>query len=412
MKQKNLILVAVAVGCGLVAAFLTSQMNAKPAVEQVAVPVAAKDIDIGTKLTKDDLKTYVVMKKVSKEALPQVFVANEAELTDKWLKRPIHAGETFNPADLSGSASISPPKGKSMMTIAADATQAVAGFAGPGAHVDIIASVQLKTKRGETVVFPLLTNMLVLAIDGHVGMPEKNASFQNLSKVSFAVDNKQAMLLHAAVARGANLRLVLLNRDEPAVWEKVPTEAEIWAILSEVPQPAAGGSSETGDAPAATTVKLPVPAEDLPAGTELTAEVIEKKFKLMEMAGPAPANVALTLKDHTGKFLTDRLAANQFVPLSFLGAKPKEVAPPPVAAAPKATTPPADPPVFFDSTVQTSSGFKKYRYQVLKSGQYEFLGEVRLDGTLKPVEDTTTAPPTAGTDPKPGADDKPADRVF
>ena len=36
MKQKNLILMVVAVGCGLVAAFLTTQINAKPKVEKVA----------------------------------------------------------------------------------------------------------------------------------------------------------------------------------------------------------------------------------------------------------------------------------------------------------------------------------------------------------------------------------------
>ena len=135
MKQKNLILVAVAVGCGLVAAFLTSQMNAKPAVVQVSVPVAAKDLSIGTKLSKDELKEYVQMKKVNKDLLPQAYVATEEEVADKWLKRTIRAGEMFNPADLSAAASISPPPGMGMVTIAADATQAVSGFAGPGARV-------------------------------------------------------------------------------------------------------------------------------------------------------------------------------------------------------------------------------------------------------------------------------------
>ena len=43
MKQKNLILMVVAVGCGLVAAFLTTQMNAKPKVEtlEATIPYAA-----------------------------------------------------------------------------------------------------------------------------------------------------------------------------------------------------------------------------------------------------------------------------------------------------------------------------------------------------------------------------------
>ena len=37
MKQKNVILMVVAVGCGLVAAFLTSQMSAKGQIEQEAI---------------------------------------------------------------------------------------------------------------------------------------------------------------------------------------------------------------------------------------------------------------------------------------------------------------------------------------------------------------------------------------
>ena len=48
MKQKNVILMVVAVGCGLVAAFLTTQINAKPKVEQVEVVVALKDLPVGT----------------------------------------------------------------------------------------------------------------------------------------------------------------------------------------------------------------------------------------------------------------------------------------------------------------------------------------------------------------------------
>ena len=57
MKQKNMILIAVAVGCGLVAAFLTTQMSAKtPKDEGVEIPVAAKELSVGTKLNKDSLE--------------------------------------------------------------------------------------------------------------------------------------------------------------------------------------------------------------------------------------------------------------------------------------------------------------------------------------------------------------------
>src|SRR6185312_5156657 len=87
MKQKNVILMVVAVGCGLVAAFLTSQMSAKGQVEQGEVVVAAKDLPVGTMITRDDLKDekVVKIKKVPKDGLPPQVVMNKDDLIDKRL---------------------------------------------------------------------------------------------------------------------------------------------------------------------------------------------------------------------------------------------------------------------------------------------------------------------------------------
>ena len=83
MKQKNMILMTVAVGCGLVAAFLTSQMSGKSSQsEQVEVLVAAKDLPVGTQLSRDDLKTSVKKRKMPKDGLPPAFVVDENVLVD------------------------------------------------------------------------------------------------------------------------------------------------------------------------------------------------------------------------------------------------------------------------------------------------------------------------------------------
>src|SRR5215211_2866731 len=87
MKQKNLILMVVAVGCGLVAAFLTSQMNAKPQTESVDVVVAATDIPVGVGISKEDLGKYLKTKKLPKDAIPEGIVENPEELVDKRLAR-------------------------------------------------------------------------------------------------------------------------------------------------------------------------------------------------------------------------------------------------------------------------------------------------------------------------------------
>lgn len=409
MKQKNLILVAVAVGCGLVAAFLTSQIGAKSAaVEQVEIPVAAKELPIGTKLSKEQIDTFVTYKKFSKDSVPASYVSIREDMFDKRLVRTIRAGEPFDPKDLTLNAPITPPAGFNMMTFHATPEKGVAGFAGPGSRVDILCSVRAK-KTGTVEVFPLLLDMLVLAIDANI-QGAQQGSFQNMSMCSLAVNNTHARLLHAAINRGADLRLILRNTDQPAVWDKVWTEEEIWAVLKDQ-EPTTTGVAGNG----VVTVKLPVPVEDLPAGTELTPDVIEKKFKLMEISPPAPIQFTLDLKEHSGRYLLKDLAADQFVPRSALGEKNQQPKPgPDLSQAPTEKTQPADPttpkveekPVYWHATIQTANGVKKYRYRVI-DGEYRYEGEVKDDGSVaKPAKspNQVTPPATPAPETKPEGD--------
>lgn len=425
MKQKNLILVAVAVGCGLVAAFLTSQMRGetKKVDDSIEVPVAARDLPVGMKIGKDELKQVVAYKKFSKESLPAVYAATEEELAEKRLIRTVRAGEPFNPQDLTTNAPISPPPGFNMITFPATAPEAVAGFAGPGSRVDVIASVQMRSQNNRGIVFPLFVDMLILAIDTNSQFA-KDGAFSSLSMVSLAVTNKQAMMLQGALSRGAQMRLVLRNHDKPPVWDKIPTEEEVWEILADDPEKAKKKAEEVKEpeTPKVVTVKLPVPTEDLPAGTQLTAELIEQKFKMIDFTPPAPANVIQDLREHTGRYLLNPLGANQFVPKTFVGDKVQEKEKP-VPAQPTPAPAPAPkpkevektnekPPVYYDATIQTSTGVKKYRYQKLDNGDYKFLGEIPLDNSPdKPAaEDQKTDPdakPAPKADPEQNSDPKP-----
>src|SRR5437879_9372219 len=194
MKQKNLVLMVVAVGCGLVAAFLTSQMSAKPTVEKVEVIVAAKDLPVGTQLTKEDLKTCIKRKTMSKDSLPPAIVEAEEELLERRLTRTIRAEETFNKADLTRGGVVSIPPGLSMVALPINASEAVAGFVGPGSRVDVLATVRLQNR---LTALPILVNMLVLAVDTNPNLPA-NGAYQSLSTVSFAADRKQALLIKLA----------------------------------------------------------------------------------------------------------------------------------------------------------------------------------------------------------------------
>src|SRR5437879_5882194 len=161
MKQKNIVLMVVAVGCGLVAAFLTSQMSAKPTIEKVEVIVAAKDLPVGTQLSKEDLKTAVKRKSISKDSVPPTIIETEEELLEKRLTRTVHAEEMINKGDVTKGGVVSIPPGKSMATLPINLGEAVAGFVGPGSKVDVLASVKLENN---LIVLPILVDMLVLAV--------------------------------------------------------------------------------------------------------------------------------------------------------------------------------------------------------------------------------------------------------
>ncbi len=434
MKQKNVVLVVVAVVCGLAAAVLTSQMSAgskKPA-DTIPVLVAVKDIPVGTRLAKEELDNYLETKSFTKETVPQQYIATKEDMADKRTTRTIRKGDSFNPHDLTKFASLNPPKGFNMMSIHCTLEQGVSGFAGPGAKVDVLASIPVRDRRkqqnGETIpyVVPLFIDMLVLAVDSQAQVSPESNVVPTMSMVSMAVTPEQSLLMHAAVNRNCALRLVLRNQEQTPNYERVFTHKELWSILANEPEfdadPAEGKLPDQGEK--VEKVKIAFAREDLPAGLQLTAEAITDKFEMKEVAKPLPPQAIENLRDHTGKYLTSKLSAGQFVPKSFVGDKEAKPAPTPADGAKPKFAPPADPaapaapaapkkgetpPVFHDFTVQSPNGVKKYRYQKLPNGEFKFLGEVPHDGNPDrvPAADESKAKPKADPQAEPKADPKP-----
>src|SRR6266545_997298 len=229
MKQKNVILMVVAVGCGLVAAFLTSQMSAKGQVEQVDVVVAAKDLPVGTMITREELKTAVKVKKVPKDGLPPSYITNPEDLVDKRLSRPVRTEETFNPQDLSKGGAITLPEGYDMASLQIGVANAAAGFVGPGSRVNVNAVVKMGNK---TYAFPLLVNMLVVAVDTQTTYT-KEGTFPSMNTVSFAVKEKEALLLSLAKSRGCTLELLLRHPSKSSESDKEYKIETVLKLLSE-----------------------------------------------------------------------------------------------------------------------------------------------------------------------------------
>lgn len=414
MKQKNLILVAVAVVCGLVAAVLTSQMGAKgrAKTEDVAILVAAKEIPIGTRLPKDpvELAKWVKMKPVPKDATPPAFIGSVEEMAEKYvMNRTYREGEPVNPLDVSSTGMMAPPEGYGMMSLPITADGAVSGFVRPGTHVDVWVSIMRK-KSGSNVAFPMFLDMLILAVnqDASGGAAPGGTAYQGVSMVSMAVKPEHTELFQLAIARGAQMRLVMRHPEQgkESKYEKVPDPKAIRNLLTDLDEETDGVKKEP---PKPEMIKIKVATKDIPAQTEITAELIAAAFKDVEVAKEqVPANAIRNLSEHVGRFLQKDLAEEQFVPRSYLGAKKAEVTPEPRVAAqdpPKVDTPKVRPgpgddagpqaktdpipepepklppkkpkPQYVDVTVTTLSGTRTIRFVKLPNGELKRLGDVR-----------------------------------
>jgi len=411
MKQKNLVLMVVAVGCGLVAAFLTSQMSARSAgVEQVEVIVAAKDLPVGTLLTKDELKNAVKMKKVPKDGLPPAFVTDLNDLADKRLSRAVRMEETFNPADLSKGGVITLPPGMDMISLQIGASNSAAGFVGPGSRVDVLATARL---RNQMIAFPLLVNMLVVAVDTQTTYSQ-NGTFPTLNTVSFAVDRKQALLLALAKSRGCTLELLLRHPEKNSKTDDHYKIEDVLKMLqdagnsatiggpqnespvepdggiargtpkTDTPKPEHGEKTEKAEQPAPKpeTVRVLVAAEELPAGTTITKD-LASKFKLVELPrGLADGAFPEISEELLGKVFTHGLGKGQWITGSLVGEpglkprperdvfiNPKD--------DPRVETPsPSIRRNTHDVTLHTPGGSKVFRYVEINAGEWRLLGEV------------------------------------
>jgi len=426
-NQKNMILVGVAVGFGLLAAVLVTQMNAKPAdasIAEIDVPYAARDLPLNSQLKKEDFKLVVEYKKVPQDKLPPApadgWVFKEEELVDKRVTRMMHKGEMFAKTDVSNKPTVEIPPGHDMVTFGINRERLVGGFAVPGSRVDLISTIRL-SKSNSTITFPLFRELLILAVDTQV-RPNQEGVQAQMGDVSVAVTKDMALMLHAALDRGANFRFLLLGQDKKGAggemneYGKPLTRDEIWQVLKDTYEDKTiippGPPKEKDESKGAELIAMPVLKETLAPGTKLTDEVLDTKFGTLMVPGPAPKDMVQDIRKHRGDFLQKELYAGQFVPRSFVGdeqpkAEARNLAKPGPAdggdtrkIAPDAETA-GPPPVYHDVTVQTTSGVKKFRYQKMPTGRWAYRGEL-LPGDDEP------APPAPSLAPKSKPSDKAA----
>jgi pilus assembly protein CpaB len=173
MKPKTLVLMGVAIACGLGASYMTSRLLAERQTDdepRLEVLVAKKNLNIGETIkVPEELFQY---KKFARGDEPVNAVTSFDELKNRVLKRPLRPGDHVTPDDMLSDRdaggeimSIVLPPGHRAVGVKVNLESGAFGFAClPLSRVDVISTVRRSDDKA-TYSQVLLQNVLVLAAD-------------------------------------------------------------------------------------------------------------------------------------------------------------------------------------------------------------------------------------------------------
>ncbi len=300
MKPKTLVLMVVAVGFGLVAAYLTSRIGAGSGTpEMVPVLVAKKDLPQGypIKNPADDFEPKPFIKGTE----PPKHVNDMEKLKGKVLSKSVAQGAHVTDDHLTGTSGPELKPGQRAYAIRVDQEKVAGGFVLPNSKVDVILTE--RDSEGKPHARTLLQSELVLAADNQLKQKEGEGSKVPLTvtlaltpeKVEILAEAKEKGTLSLALRSNDDVELVKVNRSGTEV--KEPEKVEVW-----------------------------VAKDDIPAKTVLNENLLAlKKY----VKGQEPKKAIVKIDDLLGKMVKHQIAAEQFLTRSDLQTeeKPKPAAP-------------------------------------------------------------------------------------
>ena len=232
MRPKSLILLALALGCGLVASIGISQVldsqGGQPAIEEtVPIYVALENINLNDPI--DD--GMVSLQEWPKSKVPVGAITTWEDLEDRRPRTVIFAGEPLMDGKLMGKGqrhdpiSGIPPKMR-LKTVSVDARKSAAGLLSPGDRVD----VQIYVKRNEREGIPnsftkiFLQNIRVYAVDQSVSRDAEGDDARSVAKtVSLVVTPEQANRITTAENLG-EISLIPRHPDDDSIVEDMEAD--------------------------------------------------------------------------------------------------------------------------------------------------------------------------------------------
>jgi Flp pilus assembly protein CpaB len=270
MKPKTMILLMVAIGCGLVAAFLASQATSKQ-VDKVKIAVAKKEIPAGMFISEKNREDLFEMREFPRDALPPNPVLEIAKLNKKIVARAIDENSAVNMVrdvtDSTGLTSALKP-GERAVTLRVNIEGAGAGFILPGSRVDLVCNMPELKNPQQIMSKIFLQNVLVLAINTEDSKPADAKVMAQPGLVTLALKPEDAEKALRVAKDG--VPYMILRRNDDAKIEK--TEGALTAY---------GRKNTDIENAAPETKKVLVAKKAIDAGT--TIAKVEDYFEVAEM---------------------------------------------------------------------------------------------------------------------------------
>ena len=286
MKPKTMILMVIAVGCGLGASYMTSKLladrSAVPTEEMVPVLMAKVKVPGWTPIKEPE--KYFEVKMLPASAVSKSSLKSFDEVKDQRLNKPLDAeraalqGDLLSKEQQSLADSLAP--GMRAIAVKVTAESVAGGFVLPGTRVDVVCT----TRNSDPTAKVFLQGMLVLAVDTQ---SDRDTAVKSIigQTVTMAASPEEATRLSLASSVGELRLLPKGNGDTKRLANTV-------ARLSDFDKPLrpSDGSGEAETPAPAPAVAATLPELEGPAKEETPAPVVvqekpRKKFVMTLISG-------------------------------------------------------------------------------------------------------------------------------
>lgn len=224
MKMKTVLVLAFAVGCGLVAMMgvqqVISQNSAQNQHQSISVLVATIDIAPGVLLSSQNSE----FRELPSKGIPADAVKEKSQFADRGMRVPVMAGDIIRVSKLGTrgeiAASASIPAGMRTVSIQVNDTKTHSGLLQPGDRVDLQVTYECRTPEGarRTKSGILMEYIEVFASDAFRNLEAGESKEIKAKNITLLVTPEQANFIQLANAKGELIPIMRSKTDDKLVY--------------------------------------------------------------------------------------------------------------------------------------------------------------------------------------------------